>query len=79
MATLPTPEESARVVLGIYKRFGIRPGEVLRGNNFMAIAAKIDVRPEDIGVGLEYGYGQGWFEDGPNGSVRLTELGFSEI
>jgi len=79
MATLPTPEENARRVLNIYKHFGTRPGEGLSTQNFLAVAVDQGLCNDDLLDGLRYGDEKGWFEDGPNGSVRLTEAGFAEI
>ena len=79
MATLPTPEDNARKVLKIYEHFGTRPGEALSTQKFLAIAAQKGLRTEDLLDGLRYGDEQGWFEDGPTGSVRLTEAGLAEI
>ena len=79
MATLPTPEESARKVLKIYEHLGTRPGEGLSTQNISVVAAKQGLSTNDLRDGLRYGDKQGWFEDGPNGSVRLTEAGFAEI
>ena len=79
MATLPTPEENARTVLRIFKTFGRRPGEVLMPNNLLAIATQEGLRSDDINQGLEYGYEKGWFEAGPNGSIKLTASGFDEM
>ena len=79
MATLPTPEENARKVLKIYEYFGARPGEDLSTQNFLVVAENQGLSTADLLDGLRYGDKQGWFEDGPNGSVRLTEAGFAEI
>ena len=79
MATLPTPEENARRVLKIYAHFGTRPGESLSTQNVLAIGDKQGLRTEHLFDGLRYGDKEGWFEDGPTGSVRLTEAGFAEI
>jgi hypothetical protein len=79
MATTFTPDENARMVLRIYKHFGTRAGEVLRPNNFTAMAAAWGLRTSDITDGLKHGASVGWFEAGPNTSFRLTEAGFAAI
>jgi hypothetical protein len=79
MATLPTPEESARLVLQIYAHFDSRPGHVLRANNFVAVAARRRIPIADIQRGLEYAAGMGWIEETENGSLRLTEQGFEAM
>ncbi len=79
MAKLLTDDEKARSVLAIFARFDSRPGEALRPNNFVALAAEMGLRTSDIGEGIKHGQSQGWFEDGENHSVKLTESGFAEI
>ena len=79
MAALPTPEENARKVLNIYKHFGTRPGEGLLTQNFLSGAETQGLRNNDLLDGLRYGEENGWFEDGPNNFVLLTEAGFAEI
>ncbi len=79
MAASPTPEANARKVLLIYRHFGTRPGETLSTQQFLAGAEIQGLHNVDLLDGLRYGERQEWFEDGPNGSVRLTEAGFAEI
>ena len=79
MATLPTPEENAKRVLEIYAHFDSRPGSLLRANNFVAVAARWRIRMTDIQQGLEYAVRQGWIEETENGSLRLTDRGFSAM
>jgi len=79
MATLPTPEEKARMVLSIYKHFGTRPGEVLRGNNFLGVHSQLGLRWEDVKDGLVEAGNLGWIENGPYESIKLTAAGFAEI
>jgi hypothetical protein len=79
MATLPTPEENAKQVLEIYAHFDSRPGRVLRANNFVAVAARWRIRMTDIQQGLEYAARQGWIEETEDGSLRLTDRGFSAM
>ena len=79
MATMPTAEKSARLILKMYKHFGSCPGECLRMNNFVTLAVERGLRIADLQEGLKYGGEKGWFEDGPNGFVRLTEGGVKNI
>lgn len=79
MAALTTPEDKGHMVLKIYDHFGTRPGEVLRQGNLLAMCAQWGWSTSDIADGIEYGQSVGWFEDGPNNSLMLTETGFSEI
>ncbi|WP_131800282.1 hypothetical protein [Methylobacterium indicum] len=79
MATLPTPAEKGRMILDIYQHFNSKAGHALRGNNFIAVATQFNASSDDIADGLEYAYSQGWVEDGPNDSVRLTDAGFAAM
>ena len=79
MATLPTPEENARMILALYQKHGRRPGEVLMSNNLQSLVMAQAVRAQDVNDGLKWGYEQGWFEQGPNGSHRLTDAGYAEM
>lgn len=67
------------LVLRIFKDFDTRPGEVLMSQNFTAVAAKNGWRNDDIASGIKRGYALGWFEDGPNGTVKLNDSGFAAI
>ena len=79
MATLPTLEEKACQVLQIFKYFGTQPGEALGQNNIDAMAVKKNWRTADMREGLQYGLDNGWFENGQNGGILLTESGYAEI
>ena len=76
---MATPEENARRVLRIYQHFGTRPGEGLSTQNFVAVAEQQGLSNEDLLDGIRYGDENGWFEDGPTGSVRLTDAGFADL
>ena len=80
MATLPSPEESAREILNIFvKHFNGRPGHVLRINNFTAVWLPRGLANEDFKPGMEYAASKQWVEVLDNGdSFRLTEAGFAE-
>jgi hypothetical protein len=79
MATLPTAEDNGRLVLGIYAHFDSKPGDVLRANNFVAVAARRRIPIADIQSGLEYAAEVKWIEETENGSLRLTHLGFAAM
>jgi len=79
MATLPTSEENARLVLQIYAHFDSGPGHVLRANNFVAVAARRRIPIADIQSGLEYATLVNWIEETENGSLRLTDRGFAAM
>ncbi len=79
MASLPTPEESARHILEIFHEHSRRPGEVLRHNNFLLPFNKGGWRSEDFNSGIIYAAEQGWVELLERGiSVRLTRRGFEQ-
>lgn len=79
MATLPTEDEKIRMVLDIFKHFGTRPNEVLMPGNLLAHATKNGWRSEDISDGLKKGADKGYFVDGPNGTIKLTDAGFAKV
>ncbi len=79
MSTLPSSEEKGRMALKIFAHFGTRPGEVLLRGNFVAVSADWGWRINDVADGLDYGLKAGWFEGGPNNSVKLTDAGFAAI
>ena len=79
MATLPTPEETAREILAIFVgHFKSRPEHVLRVNNFLAVWHTRGLEAEDFKPGMEYAAAQGWVEVQPGGiSFKLTSAGFA--
>jgi hypothetical protein len=79
MATLPTREENGRLILQIYAHFRSRPGNALRANNFVAVAARRHIPIADIQRGLEYAAEMKWIEETENGSLRLTDIGFAAM
>jgi hypothetical protein len=79
MAAAPTKQEMAREVLDIFKWHHARAGYTLGASNFAAAAATSGRSPAELKIGIDYGYDQGWFEDGPNNSVKLTDAGFSTM
>ena len=79
MNELLSPEDKARMALVVFKHFGSRPKDTLRADNFVSFAPRRGWAPEDLMAGLEHGKTLGWFEDGPNESVRLTAAGFANI
>lgn len=79
MATLPTPEESARAILSIFQAHGCRSGEALMAgavNTQFLTGTK--GRSEDYVAGLQYAGEHGWLEEGPN-SLKLTDAGFAAM
>jgi hypothetical protein len=80
VATLPTPEETAREILAIFVgHFKCRPEHVLRINNFLAVWHGRGLAAEDFEPGMQYAATQGWVEVQPGGaSFKLTSAGFAE-
>lgn len=79
MATLPTSEENARKILDIFEHFDSRSGDGIMLQTILAVAADRNWRMDDIKDGLEWGQSNGWFEEGNNDSIRLTNVGFAEM
>lgn len=78
MATIPTPEESAKRILELFLEFHCRPGHVLGQNNLFGAFMKSPWQVSDIVPGLKYAAEQGWIEILDKNKFRLTELGFSK-
>ncbi len=80
MATLPTPEQSAREILSIFvDHFNLRSGKVLDINNFRAVWESRKLSHQDFKPGMEFAISQGWVEVSANGvSYKLTDAGFKE-
>ncbi len=79
MAEQSTPAETVKLVLAMYKHYHIRAGSVLFTKNFTEYTAEKALNAEDVKSGLAYGYEQKWFEDGPNGTIKLTVEGYKEL
>lgn len=80
MATLPTPEQTAREILSIFVgHFNARPGHVLRINNFLAVWHGRGLQSEDFKPGMEFAAQSEWVQVIDGGiSFQLTDAGFAE-
>ena len=80
MATIPTPEQSAREILSIFvTHANMRPGNSLQLNHFFGIWIERGLHDEDLKHGMDYAQEKGWVEIHDNGySFRLTESGFAQ-
>lgn len=80
MATLPTPEETAREILAIFvHHFNCRAEQSLRINNFNAVWHKRGLSHADFKPGMDYAVTKGWVEVLPAGDTfKLTSAGFAE-
>ena len=74
-----SPEENGKLVLEIYSRFDSQPGDELRANNFVAVAARRHIPMAEIQNGLDYAAKKKWIVETANGSLRLTEDGFEAM
>ena len=80
MATIPTPEQSAREILSIFVTgANLRAGHSLQRNNFFQVWIDRGLHDDDFKPGMDYAQQQGWVEIFDNGSsFRLTESGFAQ-
>lgn len=78
MATVPTPEKSARHILNIFLEFNRRPGDVLGSHNFTTGFFENPWKAADFEPGIEYAAQQKWVEILPDEKYRLTDTGFAE-
>jgi len=74
-----TPETAARVIFGMFQSHNAHPGEVVLPGALGQLTVAGLLPSDGVDDGLGYGLTQGWFEDGPNGALRLTEAGFAKI
>lgn len=79
MAVAPTREDNGRKVLDVYQHFNSEAGDVLRANNFVAIAARWNWRTKYLTEGLEYAVERGWIEELSTGGIRLTQAGYAAM
>ncbi len=79
MAEQQTPAENAKLVLAMYKHFHIRAGSVLFAKNFTEYTAEKGLDADDVKSGVADCYEQKSFEDGPNGTTKLTAEGYKEL
>ena len=76
---MATDDGKLQMALGVFKQFSTNPGQALLPHNFIAIAAKNDWRNLDVIDGVKLGYAKGFFDDGPNYAIKLTNDGFVAI
>jgi hypothetical protein len=80
IATLPTPEESARRILQLFAAHNRRAGEILMlGAVNMQFQEGGHYRAADLQSGLTYAAEHGWIDPDYHTAVRITEAGFSEM
>jgi hypothetical protein len=78
MATAPTPEESARNILAIFKHHNVQTDEVLLAGALNIQFINAGGSPADYEAGMGFAIQNGWLEqDGM--MVRLNAAGFAEM
>lgn len=80
MASLPSPEQTAREILEIFVgHFKRRPDDVLQVKNFISVWHARGLEAADFKPGMVFAAEQGWVEVTRQGEAfKLTSLGFSE-
>ncbi len=76
---MTTSDENFKLVVSLYKQLHRKAGSVLFAKDIQAYAAEPSVDQEAVKSGLTYGYEQKWLEDGPNGTIKLTDAGFAQF
>ena len=79
MAILPTPEESARAILSVFKSKDVRPNEMLMAGQVNLQFLTDGGKGADYAKGVKYAIEQRWLEPLTNHRIRLTETGFVEM
>jgi hypothetical protein len=81
MRTMPTPEESARSILAVFKASGTRPNQVLMlGTVDRSFLSRPNTRTVDFTSGLRHAVDMGWVElTGQGRQLRLTQSGFDAM
>jgi hypothetical protein len=76
-----TPEESARIILAVFKAKRARANEVLLlGTVDRIFLNRRDAKPSDFTVGLRHAVDMEWVELTGNGRrLRLTQSGFDAM
>ena len=78
-AASPSPEASARTILGILKSFGCRPGDVVVAGQINAMFITNGGRAKDYDAGMKHANDSGWIETASTAAIRLTDAGFAEM
>jgi hypothetical protein len=78
MATASSPEESAKVILTIFKVMGFRSGAILQRDQVQMQFTVNGGTAADFTTGLQYGADNGWFELPSTITIKLTDAGFAK-
>ena len=79
MATLPTPEESARRILSIFALNNSRSDDVLVAEQANFAFRQAGGSAAEFQTGLEYAVQNGWLEIGENNTIKLTNAGCRNV
>lgn len=80
MATTPTLQDAERAILGVFQRFGTRPGEsikVISLNNLMV--GENSFRAEELNAAVQAMADKEWIGSSRSGFVTLTDAGFKQL
>lgn len=78
MAEVPTPEMTARAILGcMVDEYKVRAGE---SAPLIGIQMKLhpDYTADDLNAALEFMHENEWIETGRHGFIHMTDKGYSE-
>jgi len=78
MSTVPTSEESAKVILTIFKVMGFRAGAILQRDQVQMQFTVNGGKAADFTSGLQNGVDHGWLELPSATTIKLTDAGFAE-
>lgn len=71
--------DKARLALDVFAHFETEPGELLAAGNLLSIAAMNGWDTKQVLASYEEGRSLGWFADGPDGTVTITQAGIAMI
>ena len=78
MATLPTPEESARAILAIFAKHNLRAGDLMMAGQLNMLFLTGAGKGADYVAGLQYAFENDWLKQ-TGTTFALTDTGFAEM
>ena len=82
MGTLSTSEEFARALLAIFRGHNCASGRstcAKTGQHAISDLWPYGGRANDYASAVQYAEEQGWLQQGPNNTLRLTQAGFDAM
>jgi hypothetical protein len=79
VATLPTPEDSARAILAIFKAHNMRPNGMLMVGQVNTQFLTNGGKAADYAAGLQYAVHKDWLIMTRSSMLLLTNAGFTEM